>query len=90
MPDTGKAMAIQRVSIRPGISVLSILRHLNYRPWFALAEFVDNALQSYTANAVRLRRLHGENYQLLVSIDIDAGPYGSEARMTYRRGHPGG
>ena len=74
MPDTGVTKTIQKVSIRPGISVLSILRHLNYRPWFALAEFVDNALQSYAANVERLRRLHGDGYQLVVSIDIDAGP----------------
>ena len=37
----------RKVNIRPGVSVLSVLRHLNYSPWFALAEFVDNSLQSY-------------------------------------------
>jgi hypothetical protein len=36
-----------KVNIRPGVSVLSVLRHLNYSPWFALAEFVDNAVQSF-------------------------------------------
>jgi hypothetical protein len=24
-----------KVNIRPGVSVLSVLRHLNYSPWFA-------------------------------------------------------
>ena len=33
------AASMQRVSIRPGVSVLAVLRHLNYKPWFALAEF---------------------------------------------------
>lgn len=40
----------KRVNIRPGVSILSVLRHLNYSYWHALAEFVDNALQSYSAN----------------------------------------
>jgi hypothetical protein len=34
--------------------VLSVLRHLNYKPWYALAEFVDNAVQSFRANRGRL------------------------------------
>ena len=38
---------IASISIRPGVSILSGLRHLNYRPWYAVAEFVDNSLQSY-------------------------------------------
>ena len=38
---------LQRVNIRPGVKVLSVLQHLNYRPWFALAEFVDNSIQSF-------------------------------------------
>src|SRR5687767_11840388 len=37
----------QSVNIRPGVSMLSVLRHLNYKPWYALAEFVDNSIQSY-------------------------------------------
>lgn len=41
--------AVERVSIRPGTKILATLRHLNYLPWFALAEFVDNAVQSFLA-----------------------------------------
>jgi hypothetical protein len=48
-----------KVNIRPGVSVLSVLRHLNYSPWFALAEFVDNAVQSYIENKSKLHELHG-------------------------------
>ena len=43
-------MHIKKVDIRPGVSVLAVLRHLNYRPWFALSEFVDNAVQSFSQN----------------------------------------
>lgn len=67
-------MPIPKVSIRPGVSVLSVLRYLNYQPWFALAEFVDNALQSYLENKARLHAAEGAGWQLRVSIDIDSSP----------------
>jgi len=35
------------VSIVPESEIFSIFRNLNYKAWFALAEFVDNSLQSY-------------------------------------------
>ena len=47
-------MPAPKVNIRPGVSVLSVLRYLNYEPWFALAEFVDNAVQSYLENKATL------------------------------------
>jgi hypothetical protein len=59
------------VNIRPGVSVLSVLRHLNYRSWFALAEFVDNSLQSYLSKQAELKKLHGSKFKLSVQIDID-------------------
>lgn len=69
-PGTGR---IEKVSIRPGVSVLSVLRHLNYKPWFALAEFVDNAVQSYLEQREALESLHGKSFKLQVRIDIEAG-----------------
>jgi hypothetical protein len=35
------------IEIRPDVNILGVLRNLNYKPWFALAEFVDNAVQSF-------------------------------------------
>lgn len=72
---------INRVSIRPGVSVLSVLAHLNYRPWFALAEFVDNADQSFLSNQKQLAELDGEESKLRVTIDIDGT---DEGRITVR------
>lgn len=63
--------SMRTVSIRPGVSVLAVLRHLNYTPWFALAEFVDNALQSFLQHCDELRRLEGTDVKLRVSIDLD-------------------
>jgi hypothetical protein len=61
----------RRVSIRPGVGMLSVLRHMNYKPWFAMAEFVDNAVQSYLQNRERLEALHGTAFRLKVEIEID-------------------
>lgn len=65
----------QRVNIRPGVSVLSVLRHLNYKPWYALAEFVDNSIQSFRTNRGRLRAA-GQPDMLRVEIVLgsDADP----------------
>jgi len=65
---------LEKVSIRPGVSILSVLRHLNYKPWFALAEFVDNSLQSYLDNKEALESLHGRNFRLQVRIDVESAP----------------
>lgn len=74
MPPSSSARSApsqQRVSIRPGVGILSVLRHLNYKPWFAMAEFVDNSLQSYLQNRDKLEALHGEGYRLKVEIEIE-------------------
>lgn len=60
------------VNIRPGVSILSVLRHLNYRPWFALAEFVDNSIQSFYEYREELQNIEGNNFKLQVDIIIDS------------------
>lgn len=65
----------ERVSIRPGVSILSVLRHLNYKPWYALAEFVDNAIQSFRVNRDRLRAVgEGDKLRVEVILGTDADP----------------
>jgi hypothetical protein len=66
-----KQKSSNRVNIRPGVAVLSVLRHLNYRPWFALAEFIDNAVQSFLLYRDDLKRTEGEQYKLRVDIDVN-------------------
>ncbi|WP_221620838.1 ATP-binding protein [Aeromonas caviae] len=61
----------QPIEIRPEVTVLSVLKHLNYKPWFAVAEFIDNALQSAIANNESLQALHGGNFKLRVEIRLD-------------------
>jgi len=64
--------AIERVNIRPGVSLLSVLPHLNYTHWHALGEFVDNAVQSYVTERAALRKVEGDSFVLSVDIDVDA------------------
>ena len=59
------------VNIRPGVGILSVLQHLNYQPWFALAEFVDNSLQSYLQNQGDLTGSEGDGFVLRVDIVCD-------------------
>lgn len=80
-PPVPGAAEISTVSIRPGVSVLSLLRHLNYKPWFALAEFVDNSLQSFLDNRTALAALHGDDVRCRVDIQLDQD---EPARLTIR------
>ena len=60
------------VNIRPGVNILSVLGHLNYKPWYALGEFVDNAVNSgIEKNWNSLQSLHGQGYKLSVRIELD-------------------
>lgn len=59
------------INIRPGVSILSVLQHLNYQPWFAIAEFVDNSVQSFLTHRDELIRIEGEGFALRVDIDLD-------------------
>src|SRR5208283_3562046 len=72
MPGQGS----DRVNIRPEVSILSVLKHLNYRPWFALAEFVDNALQSFLSNRDALIAVDGAGAKLRVAVELDASARG--------------
>ena len=74
-------MKIKKVDIRPGVSVLAVLRHLNYTPWFALGEFVDNSVQSFINHRRELEKAEGRDFKLKVEIDLDAS---SPARISIR------
>jgi len=60
-----------KVSIRPQVTMLSVLKFLEYETWFALAEFVDNAIASYLKNERQLKTIEGKDFKLQVSIEIN-------------------
>lgn len=40
---------LREVEIRPEVAIFSAFSRLNYKAWYALAEFVDNSIQSHLA-----------------------------------------
>src|SRR5690606_31452113 len=72
----GNSSPLGAVEIRPEVTMLSVLRHLNYKAWFALAEFIDNSIQSYIANQDELERIHGPDFRLKVDVSIDTSGSG--------------
>ena len=63
---------LNTVNIRPGVNVLSVLPHLNYKAWYALAEFVDNSIQSSISRRKHLETATNSSYYLRVDITFDA------------------
>ena len=61
--------------------MLAVLRHLNYRPWYALGEFVDNAVESFVKHRDHLEKIRSAELKLRVDIDIDIS---SPARISIR------
>lgn len=59
------------VSIKINTGVYGQFRNLNNKIWFALGEYVDNAVQSYESNKVHLQSVNQGRYQFEVRIDIN-------------------
>ena len=66
----------QKIQIRPGVGILSVLSHLNYKPWFAIAEFVDNAIQSFLDYRKEIECVDGNDAKLRVAIELDSSEGG--------------
>jgi len=60
----------ETVGISPGVGILSIFRYIKYKPWFALAEYVDNAVDSYLKNKEALDDSY-LGYQLMINIELN-------------------
>lgn len=69
-----------KVSIRPQVTMLSVLKHIEYKTWFALAEFIDNAIDSYLKNEKAIKEIEGNDFQLEVKVEINE----PENRITIR------
>jgi hypothetical protein len=64
------------INIRPGVGILGLFPAMNYKAWYALAELVDNALDSYITHKVALRRAEGNAFRLRIVIDVEGGDGG--------------
>ncbi|MFE5339974.1 ATP-binding protein [Isoptericola sp. NPDC056578] len=62
----------QNVVVRPGVGMLALFPSMSYKPWYAIGEFVDNALQSWRSNRDVLRAAYGGRPPVLkIDVDID-------------------
>jgi hypothetical protein len=59
------------INIRPGVGVLALFPSMNYKAWYALAELVDNSLDSYLRHRDRLHETVND-YQLRVVIEVQS------------------
>lgn len=62
---------INTVSIKIQTGVYGQFRNLNNKVWFALGEYVDNAVQSFENNKESLKNIHNGDYQFEVRINTD-------------------
>ena len=59
------------IDIRPATSVYGTYRRLSYKPWFAIAEFIDNSTQSYYDHRKELK--NDPNFKrLVINIRYDS------------------
>ena len=59
------------LNIQPAASILNVFSRLSYKPWYAIAEFVDNSTQSYLSHEKEMNKIPGFD-RLVVDIVYDA------------------
>lgn len=57
------------LNIQPKASVLGVFSRLNYKPWYAIAEFVDNSTQSFYTHEKELEKVG--IYSVNIEIDYN-------------------
>ena len=56
-------------NIQPQAGVLGAFSRLNYKPWYAIAEFVDNSTQSFYSHEEELRNNGIESVEIRINYD---------------------
>jgi len=62
---------ISSVSIKFKTGTYAVFRNLQNKVWYAIGEYVDNAVQSYENNKSELKKNHSGRFQFEVRINID-------------------
>ena len=64
-------MSKEEFSIQPDASILGVFSRLNYKIWYAIAEFVDNSTQSFYSNENEFTKNGINSITVKVNYDID-------------------
>lgn len=59
------------IDIRPDSGVYGTFRRISYRPWSAIAEFIDNSTQNYFENKETIAKVTGRKASLEIDIAYD-------------------
>ena len=62
----------RNIDIRPDSGVYGTFRRISYRPWSAIAEFIDNATQNYFEHKGRIGEITGRAPSLQIDIAYDS------------------
>lgn len=62
---------VMELNIQPPASILNVFSRLSYKPWYAIAEFVDNSTQSYISHIDELTAIP-EFEKLIVNVKYNA------------------
>lgn len=62
---------VMELNIQPPASILNVFSRLSYKPWYAIAEFVDNSTQSYISHSDELSAAP-EFDKLIVNVKYDS------------------
>ena len=86
-----KEFDIHKLNIQPQAGVIGVFSRLNYKPWYAIAEFVDNSTQSFYNNEKILKEAgvlnitvkQGDKSSILISGEEKAFPFIPERGKEY-------
>jgi hypothetical protein len=67
----GEDSDLIELNIQPAASILNVFSRLSYKPWYAIAEFVDNSTQSYISHEEELTAAP-DFEKLVVSVKYDS------------------
>lgn len=62
---------ITELNIQPQAGVLGVFSRLNYKPWYAIAEFVDNSTQSFYDHETELANDGIHSFTIHINYDFD-------------------
>lgn len=62
---------VMKLNIQPSASILNVFSRLSYKPWYAIAEFVDNSTQSYISHIDELSS-DPRFDKLIINVTYDA------------------
>lgn len=62
---------VQELNIQPQAGVIGVFSRLNYKPWYAIAEFVDNSTQSFYSHQQELADAGIKEVYVSVNYDTE-------------------